>query len=118
MDIQNEAMDFLYNSLGKIVPDFTPTRRRLTLVYLDRGGAAKEADVIVWHSTATEKKSVVSTLQLEAVKRGWTMTAIYEAGSGGSVRHLYYAPWSVDSSGYPLLSVGHKVNHVKPGRRS
>ena len=106
MDAQNEAMDFLYNSLGKIVPDFSPARRRLTLAYLDCGGATRETDVIAWHSSYTEDKALVSALRMEARKRGWTVTAIYEAGSGGSFGYLYYAPRSADSSSYPTPGVG------------
>lgn len=117
MDVHNEAMDFLYSSLGKIVPGFTPRKRRLTLVYLDRDRTSKETDAIVWHGSATGDNAMVSALCLEAEKCGWVVTAIYEAGSGGSVRYLYYASWPVDGRGYPPLNVGHKVNHTKPARR-
>ena len=68
MDVHNEAMDFLYSSLGKIVPGFTPRKRRLTLVYLDRDRASKETDVIVWHGSAAVGNALVSDICLEAEK--------------------------------------------------
>lgn len=71
MDVHNEAMDFLYYSRGKIVPDFIPKKRRLTLVYLDRDRVSKETDVIVWHGSAAGGNALVPNLCLEAGKSGW-----------------------------------------------
>ena len=89
----------------------------MTLAYLDCGGATRETDVIAWHSSSAEDKALVSALCMEARKRGWMVTAIYEAWSGDSLGYLYYAPRSADSSGYPTPGVGHKVNHMKLARR-
>ena len=116
MDVQNEAMDFLYNSLGKIVPDFTPKKRRLTLAYLDRNRVPKETDIIVWHSSATEDKAVVSALRMEAEEKGWMVTAIYEAGSSGRGYYLYYAP-PISGGGYPRHTVGRVSTRTRLTRR-